>query len=253
MSTWRCLYEANGGIGQGDPGVRPTGTSILYAQDNLYLMDNHRLALWCWLRHLETHSRYHILHMDQHLDFDPVKPGRIPGGFWTIRERTVEEFLSMEAVGEAGVLAVDWTNYMSTLVADCQNWVSSIDFCMHEPQDFDDTQTPLRTRYDVDQAGALIQQTLREVNSGELSERLILNIDIDLLFHEDEDTGRVVRFRDASFLRSLGEGLRSLRETGQVEVVTVALSPGQCRSWQAAMDGARQLFLGMGAPLRIPG
>ncbi len=31
-------------------------------------MDNHRAALWCWLRHLNPDDRVHLLHIDQHYD-----------------------------------------------------------------------------------------------------------------------------------------------------------------------------------------
>ncbi|MFC1942534.1 UPF0489 family protein [Chloroflexota bacterium] len=34
----------------------------------VYIMDNHRAALWCWLQHIKEKEKYNLLHIDQHYD-----------------------------------------------------------------------------------------------------------------------------------------------------------------------------------------
>lgn len=43
-------------------------TNLLYQKDNIFLMDNHRMAAWCWANKLENNSKYTIVHIDKHYD-----------------------------------------------------------------------------------------------------------------------------------------------------------------------------------------
>lgn len=36
--------------------------------ENIYIMDNHRLATWCWLQHIDKSEQYTVLHIDYHYD-----------------------------------------------------------------------------------------------------------------------------------------------------------------------------------------
>lgn len=42
--------------------------NFLWKCENVYVMDNHRLALWCWLRHLDVSESVDLMHIDQHYD-----------------------------------------------------------------------------------------------------------------------------------------------------------------------------------------
>ena len=41
--------------------------NLLWQSENVYVMDNHRLALWCWMQHIEE-EQYDIVHIDEHYD-----------------------------------------------------------------------------------------------------------------------------------------------------------------------------------------
>ena len=43
--------------------------SFLWKFNNIYIMDNHRLALWCQLQHFDESRKYDIHHIDAHYDF----------------------------------------------------------------------------------------------------------------------------------------------------------------------------------------
>ncbi len=42
--------------------------NLLGKENNIYVMDNHVAALWCWLQEIEIKTKYNILHIDAHYD-----------------------------------------------------------------------------------------------------------------------------------------------------------------------------------------
>lgn len=42
--------------------------NFVWGRGNVYIMDNHRAAFWCWLQHLEDYSRVQLFHIDRHTD-----------------------------------------------------------------------------------------------------------------------------------------------------------------------------------------
>jgi hypothetical protein len=44
------------------------GVSFLWNSDNVYIMDNHLAALWCWNQHLDRNKDVNLFHIDAHYD-----------------------------------------------------------------------------------------------------------------------------------------------------------------------------------------
>jgi len=42
--------------------------NLLWRFGSTYIMDNHGVALWCWLQHIDNVSKCELLHIDQHYD-----------------------------------------------------------------------------------------------------------------------------------------------------------------------------------------
>jgi hypothetical protein len=42
--------------------------NFLWRTGNLYIMDNHRAALWCWLQHVNPKQHHSLFHIDRHYD-----------------------------------------------------------------------------------------------------------------------------------------------------------------------------------------
>ena len=42
--------------------------NFLWRSERLYVMDNHRLALWCWFQHIEEWHNWTYVHIDRHFD-----------------------------------------------------------------------------------------------------------------------------------------------------------------------------------------
>jgi hypothetical protein len=42
--------------------------NFLWKTENIYAMDNHRAALWCWMQHVNPLDTHSIFHIDRHYD-----------------------------------------------------------------------------------------------------------------------------------------------------------------------------------------
>ena len=45
-----------------------TEQNSLCRSGNVYVMDNHRAALWCWLQELDLSKPHSLIHIDRHTD-----------------------------------------------------------------------------------------------------------------------------------------------------------------------------------------
>jgi len=43
-------------------------TNLLLRKNNIFLMDNHRMAAWCWAQNMDLTRQYTIVHIDKHYD-----------------------------------------------------------------------------------------------------------------------------------------------------------------------------------------
>jgi hypothetical protein len=51
---------------RGAPG--PYNQNFLWRHKSIYVMDNHRAAMWCWLQHIDPRRSHSLLHIDRHYD-----------------------------------------------------------------------------------------------------------------------------------------------------------------------------------------
>ena len=58
--------------------------NILGCERNIYVMDNHRLALWCWFQEMEKGKRYNLFHIDAHPDMSESALLHFNQDLWTI-------------------------------------------------------------------------------------------------------------------------------------------------------------------------
>ena len=89
--------------------------NFLWKKDNVYIMDNHRAALWCWFQHISADEKINLLHIDKHTDTLQSRLKEWVNAcpdLWTIK---LEEYLSFIHEKDAGqdVPLFRWDNYGS--------------------------------------------------------------------------------------------------------------------------------------------
>lgn len=87
--------------------------NFLYQHESIYLMDNHRVALWATLKEIDLSQRYNYLHIDAHYDAAITKDEVVPS-LEDIKNLSLEAFLN--AKSNLGNYALyRWDNYIPLL------------------------------------------------------------------------------------------------------------------------------------------
>ena len=73
--------------------------NMLYRKENVYLMDNHLSALWCWVKHRQEEKiiigNPQIIHVDHHNDYEEVPNNKeTRKAVSKICKQTFEQFIS---------------------------------------------------------------------------------------------------------------------------------------------------------------
>lgn len=204
--------------------------NLLWRHERLYVMDNHRLALWCWWQHLEASRRWTYVHVDRHYDalwlrFNPWKS-----------DATAEHRHSLEAFRKARTSDGDDT-------FELYRWdtITSALWCLHgdmigevvlaTADEGDNPQLPRSVHVRPwSLPGYLAHLAAADQEDGP---PCIVDVDVDYFAWHDLDGAYGQVFSDV-YIRDLGRSLKAGLDSGQFGVVTVALSPSTTGSWLLA-------------------
>lgn len=212
---------------------------------NIYVMDNHRAASWCWARHISSLDSYDLAHIDAHWDVGaiPDKDLTTAGNtqFW---EQSLEQLLAAESCHPQTAL-IDHANYIEPFIRAHPR----IGRCVLHAREPTSTGNASELVPDVQLTQSYPEFCALVQSCGD---RIIVNVDLDYAFDQDpslesEWGDKPQVFTDAAITQGFSL-LRSLVEQQRVAVVTVALSPSFCggdeaafRIWQLAASSLRVL------------
>jgi hypothetical protein len=264
---------------------KETLLNFLWQADDrpLYLMDNHRAALWCWRRHLESNEAYSLGHVDYHWDARAVHPADLQ-----LLRREWDDLDELKRYDDLGsttrsddlggrVPLICWDNYFDALLH-LYPRVHELRMAVHQPREVmggmlrvlhDRHEQDLRTaRARTGKLGpilSLLSPWKRPAAPAfhfhspvrffeELDEALhdaevpfILNIDLDYFFAIGSDENETVQ--RAFELQFITDCFRTVaRHRDRLRVVTIALSPECCGGWVAAEVACLAAFEGLGIP-----
>jgi hypothetical protein len=112
--------------------------NFLWRDDSLYVMDNHRAAMWCWLQHVDPNQPHSLFHMDRHYDcLDSRMTEWLENCPDDLRRLSVAEYLNYDyAFTDFGssdrVQLFSWDNYLSIYLARYGNSLNQLRMCTHE-------------------------------------------------------------------------------------------------------------------------
>lgn len=219
--------------------------NFLWRSGNLFVMDNHRAAAWCWSQCVDAQEDHGLIHIDRHNDtlqsqletWLSLLPAGIP--------QTIEEYLSMsqdlDIAGKAPVFR--WDNYLSIYLALAGQRVTDCYFATHGEGD----------RPNHPAVIDLTPAELPERLSGDIARQgcpFILNLDLDYFFGPDATThgDRALRILDDSYFDRVGEGIAALDRAGKLRVITIALTATDdlTDGWGPAEALATRICAGLG-------
>ena len=221
--------------------------NLLWRDGNIYLMDNHRAALWCWQQEINLYEQRHsILHIDRHTDCLGANLDQHIAAMPDLRGLSADDYLAAQVSlhGEDAPL-FRWDNYLSIYLAAFDRNMDSLRSIDHG--DGDAPQHPRTMRPRADELPENMPYWLRSAPSP-----WIVNIDLDYFFCQGEsspdDEGEWLPLFSAEFVDTVLRQLKAGLDAGHVKVVTICLTPSNFTpGWQECLNLSQRIFSSLGA------
>lgn len=217
--------------------------NFLYNSDNIYIMDNHLCAAWCWLQKIDTDKIYNLIHIDRHNDL--LFP--IP----TIKEDLIEDNIDLQKISFLEYLSLNEKNNESFTfqLFRWDNYILSIDYIY--PKLFGEkyfiTKEPYPSSEFID-FECIIEEFLSDFSSWIKNSKngCILNLDLDFFY--SQNNGFYKLYSD-ELINKIGELIKQNLEN--IDVLTIALSPECCGGWESSINTLRKLNNVLGIKMKI--
>ena len=216
--------------------------NFLWKRDNVYIMDNHRVAMWCWLQEIKTEEKYDLFHLDRHFDTLYSNIETWLKDLPDLNKITLDEYLNFNEKN-SNVPIIRYDNYLSIflekypfLLNDC--WFST--YNEGDKPKWNNMQAPPPKslpgsfEYWLDQS----------------PNKWIINLDIDLFFCDDGGDSQIQMHSDI-FIKSIGEVLKRQKDKDKIAVITIALSPEWSGGWEKAKRACEILTQAMGVNFEL--
>ena len=216
--------------------------NLLCKDRNIYIMDNHNAALWCWLQEIDMNNKYNILHIDRHLDTKMSRIdewiANIPANFKAL---SIQEYLSLEYNLDNSKLPnvapiMQWDNYLPIFHRLYRKNISQYYFITHKEGSINEEMDKITTHYPLTSLFNLLPFFFDE--DSEKTYKWIVNIDLDYFFQKIDDTDLTLRIISIQSIEYIFEILKRFLKN-RITVMTFALSPECCGSWENSLEVMR--------------
>lgn len=224
---------------------------FLYQSQNVFISDNHATAFEAWRRICDPSSKYNFIHIDTHNDLGGSKE-YIEYIDVIKKTHAFKDLYSLTFNSAYGgpIPLLKWDTYLPIAIHMYPQWFSSTLFltreCSYDPEcesklngkgQYITTQAVLGNPTDINFIKDIDDIYKYIVESGDLGEPVILNIDLDYFFYESsvkeyvwDELWSKVRIRE--FVKVLQE----LNQKGYIKVITIAMSPSCCSSLKDCLE-----------------
>lgn len=198
--------------------------NFLLEDNNIYISDNHRTALWCWMQHLKPNQNIALFHIDRHYDTGPLNApytGIFPGVF---NLKSLRDYLDLETlVNRQKTPLIRWDNYLSFFICDSslQNHVDCIYLATHKDGKY--PSNPFQHCFSDVEPYGLLENLESAIDN---HEKIIINIDLDYFFTGDYE--HYLKFIDDAFIKKLFSVVKAGIDKEKVTCLTICLSPECC-------------------------
>jgi len=224
--------------------------NFLWRRWNVYVMDNHRAALWCWLQHVDPDSPHSIFHIDRHTDTLQSRMNEwlehVPSS-WNIG---IEEYLNHSYVpdelGVGPIPVIRWDNYLSIYLALFGQDVSACYFATHKDGDDPNYDSPMHVcMWDV--------PFNLDYWLGLGRKPWIMNLDLDYFFCDGEED-RAQRMIADPYIDRCMDIIRAKMADQTIAVTTIAITPSDnfTGGWGPSEAMMEQVLSRLGIDFQLP-
>lgn len=206
--------------------------NFLYQSENVYIMDNHLAAAWCWLHHLDAEKSYNLYHIDNHYDLqgDPLSvQSQIIDVDFDLQNCSLEAYLNLRQPmreGESTAL-FRYDTYMLNLQQVYNGFFARKYFATQRIGNRKEMFIDPGNGDCEKEAFQLIDQLADDID-GANDNKWIVNLDLDYFFIEREEDH--FQHLTDDYIVALCENIK--RSKKKIAVITIALSPEFCGGWE---------------------
>lgn len=196
--------------------------NVLWNEGKVYVMDNHRLALWCWFQKMQKGKRYNLFHIDAHPDMSESAIKYFNHDLWSM---SLDNYRTAWQ-DDINMPLFRWDNYIEVFLQKYPELVGKTVSATHklgQDKELSEEIQPYHlARYMKSLFGG--QKYVNELT-------WILNLDLDYFYSAAPE--KIMLFSD-DYMKSLASFIKEGMDNGLIEVFTVSLSPECCGSWEKA-------------------
>jgi len=203
--------------------------NFLFKKNNIYVMDNHLSASWCWLQEVNIKKEYEFIHIDRH--YDLINQPKVI--IESIVEKQIDlttisfsEYIELEQVtGENLSFKVPlfrWDNYIHHINNLYPLLLNKTSFITKKIGAYDKF---VQNEYEIEE---FITQFEDWIESSK--HKFIFNLDIDYFY--TNINGKMVQLYSNEIIERLAYLIK--KNLNRISVLTIALSPECCGSWENA-------------------
>jgi hypothetical protein len=222
-----------------------TQQNFLWRLGNVFVMDNHRAAMWCWLQCLDAHHPIGLLHINEHYDTLYSRMFEWLNALPPLDDVSIETYLSLRfEIGRESVPLIQWDNYLSLFLERYAARIQRSVFATHGVGDEPRVKNALKV--EPQHLPGNIEFWMRSP-----TENWLVNVDLDYFFC-DQEGGRRLMFSD-DYIEAGFDALRRMRARGKIACLTICLSPDEelTSGWEQAEALCARLCAHLGVPFQL--
>jgi hypothetical protein len=196
--------------------------NLLWENNSIYVMDNHRLALWCWFQKLEINKRYNLFHIDAHPDLSESALKNFNHDLWNM---SLDSYRTCWQ-SDVNLPLFRWDNYLEIFLKKYPELVGVTISATHHLGSSKELSQEVKP-YELIKVFGEIFTNKKYVNDFEW----IVNLDLDYFFAAQPL--KIKLFSD-EYIEALANLIKQGLNNGLIKVLTISLSPECCGSWENA-------------------
>lgn len=203
--------------------------NLLWKEGNVFVMDNHRAAAWCWAQVVAPAEDFAIFHIDRHTDLLQANLDQWCKLSPRIEELSVEGYLGLQwQVDRTSRCPLfRWDNYMPIFIRQREPQLTGFFYCWQNVGDKPWFKAKAHEKHAYDVPENLAYWLGR-------GGPWIVNLDLDFFFTYQGDEVFIQMYSDDYIVR-MAEELKTAHAAGHIKCLTLAISPEMCGGWDAGL------------------